>query len=106
MPTSPATHRQRQKARLPKPKDNRPSAGQRGYGAQWRKLRAWHLSMEPLCRTCRAEGNLTLATVVDHIIPLSRGGKDAASNLQSLCVTCHNHKTDTQDGGFGRGRVL
>lgn len=30
---------------------------------------------------------------LDHIIPLSLGGKNVVSNLQLLCVMCHRHKT-------------
>lgn len=29
---------------------------------------------------------------VDHIIPLSRGGKHLPSNIQLLCQPCNNHK--------------
>jgi 5-methylcytosine-specific restriction protein A len=47
------------------------------------------------------------ATVVDHIIP-HQGDMtlfwDADSNWQSLCKTCHDRKTATEDGGFGRAR--
>jgi len=36
---------------------------------------------------------LTLAQQVDHIIPVSKGGSDEDDNLQSICPTCHEHKT-------------
>ena len=41
------------------------------------------------------QGNLTPATVVDHIIP-HRGDMKLfwdESNWQALCESCHNHKT-------------
>lgn len=34
---------------------------------------------------------------VDHRIPVSRGGKNDASNLQALCPSCHAHKTTTEN---------
>lgn len=49
---------------------------------------------------CKAQGTLVRATVVDHIKPLARGGTHDKGNLQALCVTCHNRKTATLDGGF------
>lgn len=41
---------------------------------------------------CLAQGRITKATVVDHIIP-HRGNKtlfNDPANLQSLCVKCHS----------------
>ena len=34
---------------------------------------------------------------VDHILPLSLGGRDETSNLQVLCAPCHGTKTRTID---------
>jgi 5-methylcytosine-specific restriction protein A len=39
---------------------------------------------------CEAEGRVTAADVVDHIVPLWDGGQDIDSNLQSLCQTPHH----------------
>jgi 5-methylcytosine-specific restriction protein A len=75
--------------------DNRPTSSQRGYGAEWRKLRALVLREEPTCRRCSAR-----STVVDHVIPKARGGTDERRNLQGLCERCHNRKTVTEDGGY------
>ncbi|MDT0267991.1 HNH endonuclease signature motif containing protein [Streptomyces sp. DSM 44915] len=33
------------------------------------------------------------AVEVDHVCPLSDGGRDVASNLQILCLSCHREKT-------------
>lgn len=87
----------------------RGSSASRGYGAEWRAVRAEHLAAEPACRECGAPG-----TDVDHIVPRSRGGSDGHANLQTLCHACHSRKTATRDGGYGRrgpwqvwrGRVL
>lgn len=31
--------------------------------------------------------------VVDHVVPRRKGGADAISNLEVLCLPCHNRKT-------------
>jgi len=41
------------------------------------------------CRICRCSG---VALVLDHVIPVSRGGSDAMENLQVLCVPCNQGK--------------
>ena len=41
---------------------------------------------------------------VDHIAPLSKGGKDEYKNLQVLHKHCHNTKT-TEDGSVGGMRL-
>lgn len=82
----------------------RGTAHERGYGTRWRKTRKIHLNEYPLCVHCEREGKLTPATVVDHI----RAHKSNAElfwdedNWQSLCKRCHDIKTATEDGGFGR----
>jgi 5-methylcytosine-specific restriction enzyme A len=64
----------------------RGSATQRGYGHEWRKIRAAILQAQPYCR-CGAP-----ATDVDHRIPLAAGGTNHPSNLEPMCRTCHNRK--------------
>ena len=60
----------------------------------WRKLRAYILSGEPLCRECSQ-----VATVVDHIEPIRLGGsKWSHENLQPLCTSCHNKKSRSERG--------
>lgn len=40
------------------------------------------------CRRCqRSAAEVTLS--LDHVIPLSRGGSDDPSNLQTLCLPCN-----------------
>ena len=75
----------------------------RGYGYRWQKLRVQVLMEEPLCRVCWADGAVTAATDVDHIVPRAKGGTDERGNLQALCRSCHSVKTSTEDGGWGRG---
>ncbi|WP_354398290.1 HNH endonuclease signature motif containing protein [Variovorax sp. OAS795] len=38
----------------------------------------------------------TAAEQVDHILSLAEGGKDDESNLQSLCIPCHEAKTKAE----------
>ncbi len=77
----------------------RPSARERGYDAEWERLRAKYLAANPFCFACGEP-----STDVDHIVPKSLGGSDDEDNLQALCHRCHSRKTATLDGAFGRGR--
>ncbi|MNR97624.1 hypothetical protein D3C72_288080 [compost metagenome] len=54
--------------------------------AMWRSRRMHQLADEPLCRTCKAAGRITNATIADHIIP-HRGDERLffEGELQSLC---------------------
>ena len=55
--------------------------------------RARILRAEPLCRHCKAKGIIRQAEQVDHIRELALGGTDDDSNLQPLCIPCHDRKT-------------
>lgn len=73
------------------------SSSDRGYGSYWRKLRQSVLNRDGwLCQVCLAEGRLTEATEVDHIIPKSSGGTDDDANLQAICRACHAKKTQKE----------
>ena len=63
------------------------------YGKQrWRNRAKAQLREHPLCAKCLARGQVTAATVADHIEP-HRGDEYAFwfGPLQSLCMPCHNH---------------
>jgi 5-methylcytosine-specific restriction enzyme A len=47
----------------------------------------------PLCVMCLAQGIVSAATELDHILALSNGGADTAANRQGLCAACHRAKT-------------
>jgi 5-methylcytosine-specific restriction endonuclease McrA len=72
--------------------DERGSSTERGYGSRWRKARATYLTKHPLCTMCEAQGRVTAATVVDHIIPHKKDWTlfwDSA-NWQPLCKQHHD----------------
>jgi 5-methylcytosine-specific restriction protein A len=52
-----------------------------------------------LCEDCLEEGKTTLATIVDHIHPLSLGGQDVDENTRNLCDP-HNEKRTAEQFGF------
>ena len=60
----------------------------------WRKLRAIKLDENPMCEECARSGRLTPAQMVDHIVPINKGGAELdLDNLQSLCNACHARKS-------------
>lgn len=60
-------------------------------GAAWRKLRAYVLAGEPMCRHCTQQGALTIAADVDHRD--NDASNNALVNLVPLCHECHSRKT-------------
>lgn len=65
------------------------------------------MAAHPLCVICEANGRVEVSTTVDHIVPHLGDRKLFRNpvNHQVLCKTCHDIKTATQDGGFGRAAV-
>ena len=60
-----------------------------------------------LCQECKRQGRASLGTVVDHIVPLWKGGSDADSNKELLCQTpCHDAKTAREARERAGGRAL
>ena len=53
--------------------------------AEWETLRRW---FGDRCLACSAADDL----VIDHVVPLSRGGNNSIVNLQILCRSCNSHK--------------
>ena len=73
----------------------RGSAASRGYGGKWRKARLAYLAHHPLCRPCQAAKRVTVATIVDHIVP-HKGDMRLFwdhDNWQPICQPCHDTKT-------------
>lgn len=76
------------RARKARHDQHRLSATKRGYGTQWRKLRAEFLILHPIYRY-RGDA----ANTVDHITP-HRGDQRLFwnwNNWQALCTPCHSH---------------
>lgn len=68
----------------------------RGRKLQERRQRL--LMRNPLCVHCEAQGRVTPAVELDHVIPLCKGGPDDEANLMPLCVECHRLKTAADTG--------
>lgn len=85
----------------------RGTAKGRGYGAEWRRARAEHLARHPICvdpyGRHNQRGERVAATVVDHVVPKRRGGRDDPRNYQSLCASCHTEKIARETGVRGMG---
>ena len=71
--------------------------------AQWQRVRLAQLADEPLCRMCKAQGRITLATVCDHIDPKTKETPEGfyAGPFQSLCddprYRCHSSRKQQQE---------
>lgn len=69
----------------------------RGYPLQ--QIRKRWFRLHPLCVECEKEGRVELATELDHIVPICKGGADTDDNRQGLCKRHHDMKT-ALDGGY------
>ena len=88
------------------------SSTARGYGAEWRRLRAAVLARDNhlcQCSDCRERGRIRVAHHVDHIIPKAHGGTDDPANLQAINRDCHRRKTARErlrgGGGVEKSRA-
>jgi 5-methylcytosine-specific restriction protein A len=91
--------------RLP---DTRPDSTKRGYTHRWKRFAKSFLAQNPLCLHCEQRNRTTLATLVDHIVPVSEAGEADPNfyrngNHQPLCRRCHAVKT-AQDIKNGQTR--
>lgn len=68
-------------------------------GSAGQKMRARRMARSHgLCERCDDEGLTTRATVVDHIVPLAKGGQDVDANTRNLCDRHHAEVTSEQFG--------
>lgn len=89
-----------------KPFGQRAADNSKFYNSRtWRNLRKGFLNANPLCVECDRQGEVTAATVADHIVPIARGGAELdEKNLQPLCKKCHDSKSARERscrGGMG-----
>lgn len=64
---------------------------------EWRELREAKLQQNPLCERCQAQGYVTAARCVHHLVPVESGRTEddcrrlafQFTNLQSLCFQHH-----------------
>ena len=71
---------------------------ERERGTTNQRTRERLLSRNPLCARCEANGRVSVATQLDHIVALANGGTNDDSNRQGLCDECHRIKTDEDLG--------
>ena len=73
-------------------------------GRAGQKQRARRLARtDGLCEHCLREGRTTLATIVNHIVPLARGGADTDENTENLCG---EHDAIVTADQFGRAEPI
>lgn len=62
---------------------------------RWERLSQQVRDEEMVCRFCKAQGRMVLATHCDHITPVRLDEANAydRSNLQALCSSHHSAKT-------------
>ena len=82
----------------------RKEAGSKYNSSQWRSFRQIQLSKHPICASCATEAVVTPACHIDHVFPWSRLGDHAfiRNVFQSLCASCHTHKTQLEAKGIYR----
>lgn len=63
--------------------------GRRGVALRQRRLQR----TKYLCEHCQAKGRVSIATVVNHKLPLAHGGEDVDENTENLCAECDEAET-------------
>ena len=84
------------------------STNQRIRGRALQRIRRLHFQARPLCVECEKVDRVSLATQLDHIIPVDKGGPDTHDpfeNRQGLCDECHETKTKV-DMGYSTAEPL
>jgi 5-methylcytosine-specific restriction endonuclease McrA len=79
--------KQSERARRRAYEKTRATPAERGYDADWRRVRAEHLAAHPFCAHCGSGGDLQ----VDHVESIAKRPdlRLDPSNLRTLCRSCH-----------------
>jgi 5-methylcytosine-specific restriction protein A len=77
----------------------RGTAAERGYGADWQKVREKFLAEHPFCDECGHPSE-----IAHHVIRRRDGGSDDPRNLRPKCSRCHSRLHAKTQESFG-GRV-
>jgi len=76
-------------------------------GRPWRRIRDQvRQRANNLCEEHARQGLVVAGDCCDHIIPEAEGGTSILSNLQWLCVECHNKKTKEEAKRGNRRSLL
>ena len=68
-------------------------------GRKWMAIRERVMARDcGLCQTCLRNGLTTIGKQVDHIVALINGGSNGDDNLECICESCHQDKTDADLG--------
>lgn len=81
-----------------KPAAGTPDKRKRGRAGQRDRARRLKRT-KGLCERCLEEGRTELAKIVNHVIPLARGGLDVDGNTENLCT---KHDAEATAAQFGK----
>ena len=81
---------------------DRGNSGERGYDAQWQRVRNIKANQDPLCEICLLKGLIVPLNVVHHIKPIEThpGLRLVINNLMSLCT--QHHEAEHKGERWGR----
>lgn len=73
--------------------------GSKGVAIRKRRL----ARSKGLCEHCLKVGKVRIAVIVNHVIPLAKGGKDVDENTENLCKSCDDIVTAEQFNRKAKG---
>ena len=75
----------------------------RANGGTWKRRRRQVMTRDGGFCQLRFSRCTGIATTLDHIIPVSRGGNDSLDNLRAACSSCNQAKGNSMPYGIKRG---